>query len=82
MRRFLPLRKAARMSSGTWIAGRLWANQSGRKISVTEPLPVPRESARWVRGQWNPFAAKIRLSPPTTAAATATLRSERFAHPV
>ena len=50
-------------------------------MSVTEPLGAPIDSATSVRGHRNPFAAKIAVSPATTAAATATRRSLRPASP-
>ena len=61
--------------------GQIVGDHRGRKMSVTEPSSAPKRSATSVSGQRKPFAAKIRLSPPTTTAATAARRSDRCTTP-
>ena len=49
---------------------------------MTLPLAAPNLTANFVSGHRNPFAAKMRVSPATTAPATAARRSDCFVRPV
>lgn len=61
--------------------GQTVGEPTGQEDVGDEPSSAPSDPATSVSGQRKPFAAKITLSPPTTAAATATRRSVRFMNP-